>query len=209
MNPKFNQLVVASATIAVTLGLFVQPDPAFAKPIRPVKSKADSALGWQINYFPGQVTAASSVYLDNNAIKIVTEGSFEIIAKAPSWSAVVTNTKTKRSCELTPARWMKEGFFLDPPDAKEYMNPKKADSTDQLNFRGLPSKRRTWITMESDALYRYRAKPQRCVIELISTEGIPTSTMQREILSAWYGIPNLEGVPLFGKMLWRTLAHSD
>jgi hypothetical protein len=207
MTKKFRQLVIASAAIAATIGLFIQADPSQAKVTKPTaKTKANGSLGWQINYFPGQVTAASTVYLAGNAVKIVTEGSYEIIAKAPSWSATVTNMKTKRSCELTSSRWIKEGFFLDPPDAKEYMNPKRADTTEHLNYRGLKAQKRVWITIESDALYRYRTKPQRCAIELISTNGaIPCSPMQRELLSVWYGIPSLEGVPLF----WQNVMEGN
>lgn len=162
------------------------------------ENKAVSSSGWRINYLPAQVTAASTVYLSKDAIKIVTEGEFEVVAKAPTWSAIVTNGKKKLSCELAPSRWKKEGFFVDPPDPREYMNPEKADSIEKINYRGLQSKKRTWQTIESDQFYRHRSKPKRCTIELISTDGlIPFNTMQRAIFASWYGIPNLDGVPLY------------
>ncbi len=177
----------------------VQTESALAKTKKPASQKKSESISvWRISYFPGQVSAASTVYLSKDAIKISTEGSYEIIAREPTWNAVVTNKKTKRSCELPPQKWRKEGFFLDPPDPKEYMNPKQANTSEKINFRGLQSRKRIWVTIESDAFYRYRADPQKCLIELISTEGaIPCSLMQREIISSWYGIPNLEGVPLF------------
>lgn len=100
---------------------------------------------------------------------------------------------------------MKDGFFIDRPDPKEYMNPRKAASTEQINFRGLAATRRRWYTIESDHFYRHRSKPQKCTIELVTTDGaIPIKNMQLEVLSAWYGIPNLTGVPLFWQNVMPT-----
>lgn len=192
-------MLTSVAAFSAALMIVMQTDRALAKPQKTVtENKAASVSGWRISYFPGQVSSASTVYLSNDAIKIATLGSFEVIAKAPTWKAIVTNKNKKQSCELTPAQWKKDGFFFDRPDAKEYMNPKDAETSERINFRGLQSRKRIWQTIESDQFYRYRSDPQKCAIELISTEGsIPCSPMQREILSSWYGIPNLEGVPLF------------
>lgn len=200
INGSLTKSVITTiATAAAALTMFVQAESVLANPQKPASQKRGENISvWRISYFPGQVSAASTVYLSKDAIKIATEGSYEIVAREPTWNAIVTNKKNKRSCELTPQKWRKEGFFLDPPDAKEYMNPKQANTSEKINFRGLQSRKRIWVTIESDAFYRYRADPQKCLIELISTEGaIPCSQMQREILASWYGIPNLEGVPLF------------
>lgn len=160
---------------------------------------------WKIDYFPGQTSAASTVYLGKDCIKIVTQGSFEIVARAPDWSATVTNKSKKYSCELPATRWMKEGFFLDPPE-KNYMHPKHAASEQRMNFRGLPALHRKWNTLESDGFYRYRSQPKKCVIELVTTDGaIPASKMQLELISVWYGIPHLSGIPLF----WQNVMPNE
>jgi hypothetical protein len=164
------------------------------------------SLAWRIDYLPGQTSAASTVFLTKDSVRINTDGSYEITAHAPEWSATVVNKKMKFSCELPAARWMKDGFFLDRPDAKEYMNPKDAASEEKVNFRGLQATRRKWDTLESDQFYRYRVEPQKCVIELITTDGaIPATKMQLELLSAWYGIPSLKGVPLF----WQNILPKE
>lgn len=200
-------LSTAVVTMVSALGTFSHTEQASAKTAKPpTENKAGASSGWRIKYFPGQITAGSTVYLSNNAIKIVTDGSFEVVAKAPTWSAIVSNTKKKISCELPSESWIKQGFFLDPPNPKEYMNPRNAASSEKINYRGLPSKKQVWHTIESDNfIYRARSKPQSCSIELISTDAIPVSPMQRKILSTWYGIPNLEGLPLF----WQNVMKSE
>jgi len=160
---------------------------------------------WRIDYFPGQTSAASTVFLGKDCVKIVTQGSFEIVAQAPDWTATVVNKGKKYSCELPATRWMKEGFFLDPPE-KNYMHPKHAASEQHINFRGLPAIQRKWNTLESDGFYRYRSQPQKCVIELVTTDGaIPASKMQLELVSVWYGIPHLSGIPLF----WQNVMQNE
>jgi hypothetical protein len=184
------RILTLIASCAIVMGLTASPVES--------KEVADSSI-WQIDYLPGQVSSGSRVYLSKDALKICTDGSFEVTAKAPAWTATVINKKRKLLCELTAEKWMKQGFFLDPPDPKEYMNPNRAATREKVNFRGLQAQKLTWDTIESDQFYRYRSKPQKCVIELISTTSgvIPATEMQLELLSIWYGIPNLTGIPLF------------
>lgn len=189
-------LLLGDALLLVIAGMVVFLSSAGAD-CKEAAAGKDSSAVWKIDYYPGQVSAASTVFLSPDALKICTEGSFEVSATAPAWTATVVNKKSKLSCDLPASKWMKEGFFMDPPDPNEYMNPRQAVVNELINFRGLAARRRTWKTMESDGFYRYRADPQKCTIELISTnDAIPVNKMQLAILSAWYAIPNLTGVPL-------------
>jgi hypothetical protein len=184
----------------------VAPPIAFGRETAKAQNKTSSgAKIWKIEYLPGQTSAASTVYLGKDCIKIETKGSFEIVAHAPDWTATVVNKNKRYSCERQASRWMKEGLFMDPPE-KGYMNPKRADSEQKINFRGIPAIQRKWNTLESDAFYRYRSQPKRCVIELVTADGaIPVSKMQLELLSVWYGIPYLSGVPLF----WQNVMPAE
>jgi len=160
---------------------------------------------WQVEYDRGQTAAAASVYITKDKVKLDTHGLYEITASGPAWSAVVVNKKTKKMVELPAAVWQKQGFFIDPP-ASDYMNPKNKASEETLNFRGLPAKRRTWKTMESDGFYRYRSEPQKCTIELITMDGgIPIDKMQLALISVWYGIPHPSGIPL----IWQNIMKKE
>ncbi|MCA9800764.1 MAG: hypothetical protein KC777_02200 [Cyanobacteria bacterium HKST-UBA02] len=158
---------------------------------------ADKGDVWIVDYGAGLITAPSRIYLGADAIKITTTGGNIVVARAPVWDATMVNESTKTIFEHRAANWQKNGFFLERNADRDEFNRKKTVSDEKLTFRGLASRRLVWKTMHSDDFYMSRAKPQVCMVELVETKAIPCSKMQIEVLSAWYGIKNLDGVPLY------------
>lgn len=148
---------------------------------------------WRVRYARGLYSAPSTVYLASNAVKIVTDGGYEITAKAPDWTASVFRCVQKAYNHRPMKTWKSAGFFVDSdPD----LNPKKAVSDVKTTFMGLPARRLTWNTTEVDDYYQERSKSQPSVTQLVETTDIPCLPEQTALLSSWYGIPYLSGVPL-------------
>lgn len=164
---------------------------------QPACLAADKGDVWIVDYGAGLITAPSRIYLGLDAIKITTTGGNIVVARAPAWNATMVNQNTKTLFEHSAANWQKSGFYLERDAGKDDFDRKKAILDEKLTFRGLPSRRLVWKTMHSDDFYMTRTKPQVCLVELIETRAIPCSKMQMEVLSAWYGIKNLDGVPLY------------
>lgn len=148
---------------------------------------------WRIRYARGLYSAPSTVYLSNNAVKIVTDGGYEITAKAPDWTATVFRCVQKAYNHRPMKTWKSAGFFVDSdPD----LNPKRAVGDVKTTFMGLPARRLTWNTTEVDDYYQERSKSQPSITQLVQTTDLPCTPEQTALLSAWYGIPQLTGVPL-------------
>ncbi|MBZ0189141.1 MAG: hypothetical protein K8F91_23050 [Candidatus Obscuribacterales bacterium] len=160
------------------------------------QAKPEPAACWLIEYKAGLVTAASRAYLAKDAVKVVTGGGYEITARAPTWDASMVNLNSKKIYEHPAKVWQEHGFFTERAASDDDFNRAKTVSDKKINFRGLPSRHLVWKTLHSDDYYRMRSKPQICMIELTETSAIPSSKMQIEFLSAWYGVRHLEGVPL-------------
>lgn len=157
---------------------------------------AAARTAWRIDYDAGLVTGRTQVFASPDAVKIET-GLYEIIARGPAWSATIVNRKTKRICELTAERWQKDGFFIEP-HAPGYMAPEAALSNEKLKYSGMPARKMTWKTVESDDFFQERSKPKKGIITLIQDDGgVPMSKMQLKLLSAWYGCPSITGIPLY------------
>lgn len=152
---------------------------------------------WIVDYSAGLITAPSRVYLGPDAIKITTTGGNIVVVRAPAWNATMANETTRTIFEHPAASWQKNGFFIERDASKDDFDRKKAILDEKLTFRGLASRKLVWKTMHSDDFYMHRAKPQVCLVELVETRAIPCSKMQIEVLSAWYGVKNLDGVPLY------------
>jgi len=151
---------------------------------------------WRIDYDAGLVSGRTTVYAAPDAIRI-DSGLYEILAKGPVWSATIVNKKTMKVCELPMARWQKDGFFLEPP-APGYMAPKAAFENEKLKFSGMPARKMSWRTVESDDFFQERSKPKKGVITLVQDDGsVPLSRPQLKMLSVWYGCPFITGLPLY------------
>lgn len=166
----------------------------FANPVETCAAPLKTA--WRIDYDAGIVSGKTQVFVAPDAIRIET-GLFEIIAKGPSWSATIVNKRTKKVCELPAQRWQKDGFFLEPP-APGYMAPKAALENEKIEFGGMPARKMTWKTVESDDFFQERSKPKKGIITLIQDEGsVPLSKPQLKMLTVWYGCPFITGLPLY------------
>ncbi len=173
----------------LVVALIAPPNQVHAKPAK------DSGTVWKFSFERGLYSAPSTVYIAKDALKIVTQGGYEVVAKAPDWTATVYRCNQKAYCYRTMKEWKAAGFFVSQDESGD-LDPRKAITDVKTTFMGLPARRMSWKTVEQDDYYQQRSKAQPATTQMVQTTDVPCTRNQIDLLTAWYGFPYLTGVPL-------------
>jgi hypothetical protein len=149
---------------------------------------------WCIDYvnYRNLVPGKTSVCLSTLAIKITDTGGYQLTACAPNWEAVVVNPQAQMYCVLPEKLWRSYGFFGN----KDETDIGKITKQSTLLFLCQPAKQMEWSAEILDGFYQVHSAPEKCTGVLIEATNIPCLAVQRKLINAWFGIKDLDAIPL-------------
>jgi hypothetical protein len=178
LHKRFNSILVLSLAFLVAIA-----------PVNAAKTKV-----CRIDYvnYRNLVPGKTSVYLSALAIKISDTGGYELTACAPKWEAVVVNPQARMYCVVPEKLWGSSGFFGTKDDA----DIGKITKQSTLSFLNQPVKQLEWNSEILDGFYQVHSSPEKCTGVLIEATNIPCLAVQRKLITAWFGIKDLDAIPL-------------
>jgi hypothetical protein len=160
--------------------------------IAPVHAAKTSVCRIDYVNYRNLVPGKTSVYLSALAIKISDSGGYELTACAPKWEAVVVNPQAKMYCVVSEKLWGSSGFFGNKDEA----DIGKITKQSTLSFLKQPAKQLEWNSEILDGFYQVHSSPEKCTGVLIEATNIPCVAVQRKLINAWFGIKELDAIPL-------------
>jgi len=165
---------------------------AFLVAIAPVN--AAKTRVWRIDYvnYRNLIPGKTSVCLSPLAIKISDDRGYQLTACAPTWEAVVVNPQAHMYCVVPEKLWRSYGFFGNKDDA----DIGKITKQSTLFFLNQPAKQLEWNSEILDGFYQVHSPAEKCAGVLIEATNIPCLAVQLKLINAWFGIKDLDAIPL-------------
>jgi hypothetical protein len=183
-NLQNKLLVITLSALASTLML-----PAWS----------NSNTVWKISYLTA-FCKKCDVFIAPDEVKAVNENGMELLAKAPQWDAYVINTKAKSVCVVPFRRWYTDRCFLYHTELESTSAKRVVD--ERSTFLGIPAVHFAVKGTVTDGLWQERDKPIDCVTHYYGTTEIPMTTAQKDLITAWLGMPRTKEFPLYwGRVL--------
>jgi hypothetical protein len=160
--------------------------------LMPAWSNSDTV--WKLSYIAAFYNRCD-VLIAPSAVKVVNQDGIELVAKAPKWDGYVINPHTKAICVLPYATWYARKFFMNVDELESTSTKHIVD--ERTTFMGMPAVHYSYKGRVIDGLWQDRQRPIDCTNQYYGTTDIPMTDAQRDIITAWFGLPRTKEFPLF------------